>query len=527
MKAGSVFRESIPGWLIKAGLVFCTLPSTVLLGLYNSNATYTSGYLGVEPEDMQFIMSITYGALIATMLIENRFYRFFATRNYLLGISVLSVLALMLSAYVKNFTLFIFLRVFDGIVMALPGGVMIQLLLTRFKSKSARIIVFSFFYSTLLCSPAIIANMVAFTLDRWDWRYMIYGAVGVQLFGMLIILLIFNNNRLHRSLPLYQIDYAGYILLLAVLLCGTYVLVYGEKRYWLHAWDIRLSLTVTIIFSGLFILRQRYAKRPLFNFDVLKDPNIRSGLLIFIVLYTCRATLNMVHATMVQVWHWEQLYIARVQWINAGGVVIGIVLAGWLLARQFPVRYIFSIAFAAMAVYLFWFRWLYKLDVGIEDIALPYMLQGFSVGFIFTPLVLFIVSQAPAHLSQYATRAGAATRFWGTSLGFCITHNLQVFLQRKHYISLSQYVTGTNPIAEGRIAAATQSFIAKGYPADQAANLAFRQIDGSVRAQSILLGNMEIFTYLGIFVVCFIVLILFNNHLRHTYNLFRNKIFGY
>jgi len=527
IKTGSIFREWLPGWAIKAGLIFCILPAMLLLGLYNSNSTYTASYLGIEPEDMQFTMSLTYGTLIATMLIEQRFARFFAARNYLIGINLLTIVVLFASAFVKNMTMFVVLRMIDGFIMALPGGVMIQLLFTRFPSKFGRVIVYSFFYCVLLCSPAIINFLVGFTLDQWDWRYMIYGAIGVQIIGLAIIILLFNNKRLERKLPLYQVDFAGYIILVALLVAGTYVLVYGEKRYWLNAWDIRLGITIFIIFSGLFITRQKTSKRPLFNLDILKSANLRSGLLLFIILYIGRATLNVCHATMVQVWHWEQLYLAKIQWINAAGSATGVIIAATLLIRKFPVKYIFAASFGIMAIYLYWFRFLFKLEVGIGEIALPYYLQGLSVGLIFTPLIMFILAQAPSHLAIFGSRAGASTRFWATSLGFCLIHNAQVFLQRSHYISLSRNITATNPLAEERLSTLTATFISKGYSSGAAGQLAYKQLDASIRTQSFLLGNMEIFTWLAIVFIIFMILILLNKHLQQTYNLFRNKVFGY
>ena len=270
MTKTGVFKAWVPDWLIKTVLIFCMLHSMVLLGLYTSNLTYAASFLDVEAEDLQYAMSVTYGTFLATILIESRIFKYFPTRNYFMTIYFLAGLTFILSAYTHQFIPFIGIRMLEGVLMALPWIPLRILLLTRFQSKNATIIVFSFTYGALLIASPFIVNIVVWLLDHYNWRYMAFGSAFFQFLCVALILITFTGERFHRKTPLYQVDWASFVLVHAAILCGAFVLVYGEKYYWFESNSIRVATIATFIMSSLFVIRQYLAKRPWFNLSVVK-----------------------------------------------------------------------------------------------------------------------------------------------------------------------------------------------------------------------------------------------------------------
>ncbi len=522
----SVFKPNIPNWFIKTTLIFCMLHSMVLLGLYTSNVTYSASFLDVEVEDLQYAMSITYGTFLATIMIESRIFKFFPTRNYFIAIYFLAALTFVASAYTHDFVIFILLRVVEGVLMALPWIPLRVLLLTRFKSRNATIIVFSCTYGMLLMASPFIINVAVWLLENYDWTYMAYGSAFFQLLCVAMVLITFNGHRFHRKTPLYQIDWASFILVHASILSGAFVLVYGEKKYWFQSEQIVVATIACAITGALFMVRQLLVKRPCFDLRVLNYPNLRTGLMLFILFYISRASLNICHSTMSKVWDWEPVRVAHVQYINVLGNAIGIVIAGVLMARQVSTRYIFVLGFALMAIYHLWFTFLFVPDVSLFDITIPYMLQGVAVGVVFVPLVLFTVSSVPSQLAPFSGGMGVAGRFWGSTLGFSIMQNAQIWLQQKHYSKLQQFAIPESPETQVRLADGIQRFVAKGYTLDEANKLAFKQILTSLSKQTMLLSNMEIFTWIGYCCILIVILLLLNQHLRQSFDIFRNRIWG-
>ncbi|CAA9195847.1 efflux MFS transporter permease [Flavobacterium collinsii] len=524
MEDKSIFKSWVPNWAIIIILFVCLLHSMILLGVYSSNVTYAASFLDIEAEDLQFAMCVTYGTLLATILIESRFSNYFPAKNYLMMLYVLIAVTIIASGYVTNFAVFIMLRVLEGILMALPVMILRQLLVERFNSKNAIIIGFSFYYGSLLLATPFIMNIAVWFLDHYDWKYMLYVSGMLQIINVFLILVTFNSHRITKKIPLYQIDFLSFVLVLTSIISGAYFFVYAERKYWFESSQLILSLIICLITGGLFIFRQLLVKRPSFNFEVFKYANLRIGFLLFFLFYIARATLSLCHSVMFTIWNWDPSRVAGVQYINGLGNVIGLVLAAIFLMRSMATKYIFMIGFALLAVYHFWFTFLFVPDVSLSDILIPYILQGIAVGVLFVPLVLFTVTAVPGKLMTSSGIIGVSGRFWGSTIGFCIMQNAQVFLNKKHFLKLSQFVTGENPEAQQTIAATTQSFIAKGYSVDNANTLALKKVFTTVAKQATLLSDMEIYTAVGYSLVILVVLIGLNQHLRHTANLFKKKI---
>lgn len=104
--------------------------------------------------------------------------------------------------------------------------------------------------------------------------------------------------------------------------------------------------------------------------------------------------------------------------------------------------------------------------------------------------------------------------------------NIGLFLQSTHFTKLRQFVFPESPETQMRVEQITKSFISKGYTVDDSNTLAMKQIISSVSKQSVLLSNMEIFTFTGYLMVIVVVFLLFNQHLRQTFDLFKNRIWG-
>ena len=522
----NIFRTWIPDWGIKMVLIFCMLHSMVLLGLYTSNLTYATSFLDVETEDLQYALSITYGTFLATILIESRFFNYFPPRNYFIAIYVLAAFTFIISAYTHDFIPFLILRMIEGILMALPWIPLRILLLTRFKSKNSTITVFSFTYGTLLVATPFIVNIAVWLLENYNWKYMAYGSAFFQFLCVSLLMLTLNGNRFQKKIPLYQIDWASYILVLAAILSGSFALVYGEKKYWFESEVICLASITALITSGLFIARQLLVKRPCFNLSVFRHSNLRTGLLLFILFYISRATLSICHTTMATVWNWEAVRVAQFQYVNAFGNLIGILIAAILLSRTVATKYIFILGFSLMAVYHLWFTFLFVPDAAYSDILIPYVLQGVAVGVLFVPLVLFTVSSVPHKLAPFSGTVGVAGRFWGSTIGFCIMQNSQVFLQQKHFTRFRQVIIAENPQVQEHLIELANQYTVNGFSEDDAAKTALKQLVAETTKQSILVTNMEIFTAVGIGLVVLVILLSINRHLQQTFDLFRNKNWG-
>ena len=227
---------------------------------------------------------------------------------------------------------------------------------------------------------------------------------------------------------------------------------------------------------------------------------------------------------MFSIWNWEPSRVAGIQFINGLGNVIGLLMASLFLMRAVPIKWIFMLGFVLLALFHFWFTFLFVLDVSLSDIIIPYVLQGVGVGLLFVPLILYTTSSVPNHLTVSSGIAGVAGRFWGSTIGFCIIQNAVVFYSKKHFFKLSQFVTAENTNSQGAMEKVASHYVSKGYSIDNANTLALKRTFSTVAKQATLLSDMEIFTFMGYSLVVLIIFIGFNQHLKHTFNLFKSKV---
>ncbi|MEN2399840.1 MFS transporter [Flavobacterium sp. MC2016-06] len=524
MNDNSIFKSWVPKWAIVIILFVCLLHSMILLGVYTSNVTYAASFLDIEPEDLQFAMCVTYGTLLATILIEARFSSFFPTKNYLMMVYSFIGITIVSSAYITNFYIFLLLRVAEGILMALPVITIRQLLIEQFKTKNAIIIGFSFYYGSLLLSTPFIMNIAVWFLDHYDWKYMLYVSGMLQVINVFLILITFKGHRITKKIPLYQIDWISYILVLTAILTGAYFFVYAEKKYWFESSQMVLMLMISLITAGLFVFKELSVKRPTFHFEVFKYANLRIGFLLFFLFYISRATLSLCHAAMFSIWNWDPSRVAGVQYINGLGNVIGLILGAFFLMKSISTKYIFIIGFSLIALFHFWFTFLFVPDIALSDIIIPYTLQGIGVGILFVPLILFTTSSVPSKMAVSSGIVGVSGRFWGSTIGFCIMQNAVLFLNKKHFLKLSQFVTDSSAETQETITKTSQSFMAKGYSLDESNALALKKVFSTVSKQATLLTNMEIYTTVGYGLLVLIVLIALNQHIKQTVNVVKSKV---
>lgn len=210
---------------------------------------------------------------------------------------------------------------------------------------------------------------------------------------------------------------------------------------------------------------------------------------------------------MANVWKWPWHYIVDIQYINVLGTIVGVGSSGILLLRDVSPKYIFGLGFLLLTTSCFLFVPTFYPDTTVSVIGLPLFIQGIGQGWLFTPLVIYIITGVAPHHAGNAGLMGTTVRFWSTNIGFALTQNISYTLNQKHFIQIEQHLNMSNPITVTYWSALVEKYL--GTSSDQlATNLASKSLQATLSQQASLISNMEIFTYLGI-LGAFITLIIF------------------
>lgn len=465
--------------------------------MFSMNSTFTASFLDLDVDDLQFMFSLAYAAIVCTLLVHVRFFHFFNIRTYLLVMTLLSMIILFGMTLTKNTQLMFILRLIQGPLTLLEGCILLPLIMGQLKQEHSRIIGYSILYCFMMIGDKLTTSLVKFAIENYSHNTIIYSVICFHALALTIYLLLFNQNRLFPHKPLYQFHLSGVILLLISLVAGAYFFIYGRKLYWFESNLIISSFVLMLIFGALFIWYQYVVKRPLFHFEVLSSERVLLGIFLFFAFYVIRASLSNLYQIMSIVWKWPWTNVLSIQYANVLGTIIGIVLSAILMIRKVPYRLLFTMGFALLGGSMYWFYKLCVPDISPIAIAQPLLLEGIAQGVLFTPLVLYMLGSVRPDFSSNGSLIGTSIRFWSATIGYSIMKNCIQYLTTKYLWSYSGTMIQSDQMVAGQWQAKLNQYL-NNFMESDAVSLAATDFNNELYNHALLLSNMQIFYSLGI-----------------------------
>jgi DHA2 family multidrug resistance protein len=310
------------------------LSSLVQLGMFVLTQNYMVGYLGAQPEDIQFAVMATYAGIITVIPLQFRFFRYFETRSYLLVTMILTILLNCVCINCRDINWFLFIRFLQG---NLTGNVLVFTLLlifTRLPSDRVKTIAPAVFYGAILSNTVIIGLLAGIVVESADWKVTYDYLILFQLITLVMMLLMLKRSVGHKPYPLYQIDWGGIIIFGCTLLSLAYTIIYGSKYYWFADPRIRYSAFVTVAAASLFLYRQHLVKRPIVDPGVFKSRNFVIAICLLAIYYGSKDSVNLIYNYAGGVLKWSTLQIIILSLCNIAGMVGLLVLAIRLLLAK-------------------------------------------------------------------------------------------------------------------------------------------------------------------------------------------------
>ncbi|WP_316844110.1 MFS transporter [Pedobacter psychrodurus] len=520
------FKDWITGWHwgVRIALFLLLLSSLSQLGMFVLTQNYMVGYLGAQPEDISFAVMATYAGIITVIPLQFRFFRYFQARSYLLMSLILAICLNALCIYCKDINLFLVIRFFQGI---LTGNVLVFTLLlifTRLPAEKVKAIAPAVFYGTILSNTVLIGLVAGIVVESADWKVSYDYLIMFQLLMVVIILLMLKRSSGHKPYPLYQIDWSGMVIFACTALALAYTIIYGSKYYWFADGRIRYSTLATLTGALMFLYRQHIVKRPVVHLKVFKLRSFVIGICLLAIYYGSKDSINLIYNYATGVLKWSTLEVIELGLCNivamVGMLVISIQL---LLAQRVRLKMLFTIGFGLMGVVNIWMSYLLTPDLSFTDLLVPIFIQGAASGLLFVPLMIYVLSSAPADTGATGLVIAACTRFTATLNSFAGFYNLQLYFNQHFKEGFLGYLTPENQNMVERLSFYRGLYITKGFTADQASALANAAIWQNLNQQSQLLTNRAVFMLFGIVLISIALLILLIPSIGKTYHWSKGK----
>jgi hypothetical protein len=148
MQHNTVYHKWVPQWLKLPLLILALFPHLMLLSLH-SNSAFTSSFMDVDSDDIQYLMILMYGTFVVTLLVIQRFMAYFSVKYYTLLMSSVSILIFMdflLPMIIISFSSSVFWKEFSG----MEGAIFLPLIVAELKTRHAKEIAYLFMYTIIL-----------------------------------------------------------------------------------------------------------------------------------------------------------------------------------------------------------------------------------------------------------------------------------------------------------------------------------------------------------------------------------------
>jgi MFS transporter, DHA2 family, multidrug resistance protein len=467
-----IFKPWASEWLIRTVIFFNLLPSMLMFGISTANGSAAAGYYGIEPADVQYSMVLFYASLAGFFALERRFFAYIASKEYLIIGAVLQIITSYGCYVTQHLYILLILRFIQGMANCVSTSVCITLIFSRLRTGRSREIGYSLFYGTLLCITAFTTLVTAPIIDAFDFNVLYKWMIFIYVPGTLLLVLMMNNIRLNRKFPLYQLDWASYVIYTSALCLLGYVLLYGQQYYWFSDPRILAASVAIVLLFVLHIARQSAMKRPYLSLEVFRYKNYVMGMCLIFVLYLSRGAFNVTTGYFTTVLGQDPIHLAYILLVNITGILVGVLYSSrWIVLKR-KIRWLLIIGFSLLFIFHTWMYFLFATQADMPAFIVPLLLQGLGAGMLMAPIIIFCISSVPAHLGGTASATGVFFRFTGFCVSIALINFFQLYAKHLHYNRFLDLITMLDPFASAKMTQYKAVLTGKGVPADQASKIA-------------------------------------------------------
>lgn len=511
-----IFKPWVSEWLARSVIFAILMTCLYSFALYSSPVT-VMGFYGVQPTDVQYGTIVIYGSTVAFLALDFRIVKYFASRNYLLTGLAINVLCSLICFHFRNWSLFMICQFLQGITCALMSGIVLNLVFPRLHSTRARVIGYTILYAGIQISVPLYSIYCSIVLYFSDFNWLFYGSNVLLLAITVIVLLTMNGRaRFHKKVPLYQVDWIGYLFYLVFILTLGYILIYGRQLGWFGSPIILSLIFLDVFVLCLFIKREMAFKRPLINLSIFKAKNFVVGLLLLFAFYIFKGSTGLTYGYLEAILGTDPLHTIPV-WI---AIILGTVSSMFVVSRLVLMGYnlirMITVGFGIMALY-YLYMVLFVSDQGqTTDFILPMFIYGVATGVLFVPIVSFTTSAAPPKIAFNASLVGIFARFTGFAAGLAFSNELSLYTRSAVREKVRETLIDTNPQLPVTLQNLHQMYAIGGndsYTAKGASNSYFNLF---VKEQVLARATRDYYNWMLLGVVCIIIIVLISPRIQNV-----------
>ena len=493
--------------IITITAVLCALLEIVDTTIVNVALTNMRGTLGATLNDVAWVITAYAIANVIVIPMTSWLSQQFGRRNYFAASIIVFTVASFLCGNATNIWELVAFRFVQG----LGGGALLvtaQTIITESYPLAKRSMAQAIYGMGVIVGPTLGPPLGGYLIEHYSWPYIFYINIPLGIIATFLTMTFVRSPKYGEKLKANQVDWWGIIFLSAFIGSLQFVLEHGQQDDWFDNTTIIVLSIVSLMGLLAFIWRELTYKHPIVNLSVLKDGNLRIGILMgFILGFGLYGSTLIIPIYTQQILGWTALDAGML--LIPGSITTALLMpfVGKMIQKGVPQSYMISIGFLVFFGFTFWMRNVMTPDTGVEHFYWPLILRGIGLGLLFVPITTLSLSTLKGkHIGEGAAFTGMFRQLGG-SFGIAIITTFITRYSQKHRVNLAANLDGSKFEVQERLNAMERMFRSKGFSLNEATQKAHEIFNLTILKQSTVLAYMDIFMALGIMFLCCIPIV--------------------
>jgi len=431
----SQFELNVVIWCAMSGVIMQALDTTIC----NVALPYMQGGLSASRDEVTWILtSYIVASAVMTAPVGWLAARF-GKKNVLIVSMVGFTVTSMLCGAADSLDEIIVFRLLQGVFGAalspLSQAVMLDLYPIEKRGQAM-----ATFGIGIMLGPILGPMLGGYLTDLYSWRWVFYVNLPIGVMATAGLWLFFKDTQRDESL---RFDWTGFYFMALAVGALQLMLDRGTDKDWFSSTEIVIECTLACLGFYLFLVHMLTAKQTFLQKDVFKDRNFAlAQILMFVVGAILLASTALMPPFLQTLANYSVLQSGLLLGPRGLGTIVALMITG-RIANHVDPRWQMTLGAAAMT----WSLWqMSQWTPSIDNAHLLFVtvVQGFGLGFIFSPLQLVAFATMPGRLRPDGTALMNLVRNIGAAIGISVTTTVLSNSMQAIHSSLTRFATPFN-----------------------------------------------------------------------------------
>jgi DHA2 family multidrug resistance protein len=480
-------------WAITVSVMVVSFMQILDTSVTNVVLPHLQGSLSAGLDEVSWVITSYLAANAVVIPATGWLVGVFGRTRFFLICCTLFTISSFVSGAAPDLTTLIVARIFQGI----GGGPMIplsQAILWEIFPFHQRGLAMAVWGVGFILGPILGPTVGGFLADEWSWRWIFYINLPVGIIGFLMAsAFLFDPPFQYRST---RIDWWGLGLMIVGFGCLQLVLDRGEREEWFDSHAIVAMTVVAVGALAGFLIRELTVREPILDLTAFTDRNFATGAtLISIIGFGMFSSMLLVAVFTQKLLGYDAWTAGLVLAPSGFGNILSLFASGLVTRIDQRLMLGFGCLLNAASLYM-----MTSLTLGMDywALALPRLIQGFAVGFIFVPLSTLTLATIRRDKLVNATALYGVMRNIGGSVGIALSTTLLAQRSQVHQTALVSHIAIGDPETRVRLTQWASHFATQGSDAFTAERRAVAMLYHEAVAQAQLLAYTDDFWLLAL-----------------------------